>query len=128
MKTNKKRKGFTLVELIAVIAILGVLAAILVPNITKMTEKSKIGKIQADAKIVLNVVQTAKAQATDDTKITCYNDAINPAAAVGGDADLALTKAPNANLAKAIVSELQGIIDGTSGKTNAELITTYYTK
>ncbi len=107
MKTNKKRKGFTLVELIAVIAILGVLAAILVPNITKMTEKSKIAKVKADAKIVLNIIQTAKAQATDDTKITCYTDAVT------ADSTLIPSKEPNDLMKAATVDKLQAIIDGT---------------
>ncbi|MDY3360351.1 MAG: prepilin-type N-terminal cleavage/methylation domain-containing protein, partial [Clostridium celatum] len=33
MKLNKKKKGFTLIELMAVIAIVAILAAVLVPTV-----------------------------------------------------------------------------------------------
>lgn len=39
-KTDKRRKGFTLIELIVVIAILAILAAIAVPNFIGLTKKA----------------------------------------------------------------------------------------
>ena len=62
---NKRKKGFTLIELIAVIAILAILGAILVPKALGYTHKADMGKVQADAKIVLNAVQAFNADSTN---------------------------------------------------------------
>ena len=40
MKLNKKKKGFTIVELVIVIAVIGVLAAILIPTFTGLVHKA----------------------------------------------------------------------------------------
>ena len=62
---NKKKKGFTLVELIAVIAILGILATILVPNIKGYTAKANKSKAIADAKTIVNAVDAYNAEDPD---------------------------------------------------------------
>jgi type IV pilus assembly protein PilA len=106
---KKKKKGFTLIELIAVIAILGILAAFLMPNLTGFTNKAKIAKVKSDAKLVLNVIKIAKAQASDASTITDYSDAITPAS--GGDASIALSKAPDTDLQALTEAQLQILID-----------------
>lgn len=52
MMSKRKKKGFTLIELIVVIAILGVLAAIAVPRLTGFTASSKLKADIASARTI----------------------------------------------------------------------------
>ena len=51
------RKGFTLIELIAVIVILAILLLIVAPNILKLVERSKKEQYVADAKELISLVK-----------------------------------------------------------------------
>lgn len=109
LKKGKKKKGFTLIELIAVVAILIILAVILVPNIAGYVNKSKIATIKGDAKTVLNVIRTAKADSDDPDKITDYK------AAIAANKDLAPSTAVPIKLTTMKESDLQSkIIDNSS--------------
>lgn len=46
------KKGFTLVELLAVIVILAIILAIAIPGISNIIESSKKGAVESDAKMV----------------------------------------------------------------------------
>lgn len=78
MKSVKKVKGFTMIELIVVMAILGVLCGVLVPNGLAWLRNSKIKTCNSEAKVVFNSAVTVLqdyqlegrvSQVGDDTKV-----------------------------------------------------------
>lgn len=58
IKKDKKKKGFTLIELVAVVAIIGILAAILVPKIAGYMNEAKKTKVIDQGRKVLLAVET----------------------------------------------------------------------
>lgn len=79
-KLKKKKKGFTLVELIIVIAIIAILAAIAIPKFGQVTKKSNITADIATAKnlsgIAAQAVSENQALLNSDTSDSATKSAI----------------------------------------------------
>jgi type IV pilus assembly protein PilA len=62
---KKKKKGFTLIEVIVVIAILAILGAILVPNVLGYRARAEKSNIQTSAKTIVSSIETYNADKDD---------------------------------------------------------------
>ncbi|WP_166484792.1 type II secretion system protein [Clostridium cuniculi] len=60
---KRKKKGFTLIELMAVIAIIAILAAVLVPTVSGYINRAKKTAIITQVRTVVNAVETYNATA-----------------------------------------------------------------
>ena len=67
-----KKKGFTLVELLAVIVVLAIIALIAVPRILNVVEKARIGAAKSSALGYISSIETTVA--TDSLKGIEYAD------------------------------------------------------
>lgn len=65
MKKNRKKKGFTLIELIVVIAILGILAVIAVPRLSGVRSNAQDNADKATARTIMSAYSIAEAENKD---------------------------------------------------------------
>ncbi|WP_051623696.1 type IV pilin protein [Clostridium hydrogeniformans] len=70
----KKKKGFTLVELLAVMGILAILAAILVPSVNSYIVRSRKTAIIVQAREVVNAIEIYNLTSTSAIKIGVNSD------------------------------------------------------
>jgi len=66
----KNKKGFTLVELLAVIVILAIILAIAIPGISGIITNAKKGAFESDAKMIITGIEYKVLQASIDTTAT----------------------------------------------------------
>lgn len=88
MKNIKKKKGFTIIELIIVIAIIGIIAAIVVPKYGNIQGDAKAKADIATAKVIGDTVNTLISE--EKIKISGYSTA----AEVGADIEEYLQAPP----------------------------------
>lgn len=75
-KILKKKKGFTLIELIIVIAILGILSAIAVPRLAGFTDSAKVSADKATFATLNNAIAIGVAKGTITTNATATVTAV----------------------------------------------------
>lgn len=115
--SKKKKKGFTLVELIIVIAIIAVLAAIAIPKFGEITKKSNITADIATGKNLSGIA----AQAISEDPTLPSKSAGDQKSAIAGKLDGGLTNWPTAKVTKnafVVTIEADGDITVTDGHDN----------
>lgn len=88
LNKNKKKKGFTLIELVAVVAIIGILAALLVPKITGYMNEAKKTKVIDQARKVVMAVDTYQMRRDTDFNGKTVGDVLSNTSTkeyLGGD-------------------------------------------
>ena len=73
LKPKKKKKGFTLIELVAVLAIIAILSAAFVPKFGKYITEAKKVAVLNEAKTVVTAYESARYKLNDNESITIYD-------------------------------------------------------
>jgi type IV pilus assembly protein PilA len=66
----KSKKGFTLVELLAVIVILAIILAIAIPGIAGIINSAKKGAFESDAKMLVTGIEYKTLESSTDPSVT----------------------------------------------------------
>ena len=117
---NKKKKGFTLIELIIVIAIIAILAAVAIPKFGEVRKNANVKTDVANAKTIANAVTALIAE----DKLTVPADDLEIVSNASGDAgkiaeylqNVPTPKSEDGNFTVTI-NENGGVIVEADGKT-----------
>ncbi len=76
MKTRKKSRGFTLVEILIVVVILGILAAIVIPQFTQASTEAREASLRSNLQSIRSQIELFKIQHNDiaPTDNTTFED------------------------------------------------------
>ncbi len=70
----KRRKGFTIIELVIVISVIAILAAVLIPTFASVTNKAEKAKAQLEAKnLVTEVLANVVAEKNEDADLLVFS-------------------------------------------------------
>lgn len=109
---NKKKKGFTLIELVVVIAIIAILAAVLIPQIAGFTDDAKETAVIADAKEIVTAAESINAKKstfTDASTWTTIKADSEVIRYMDGNPDTAIKKIAG----DVTLGQMKGLMDGT---------------
>ena len=70
MKTRKRNKGFTLVEILIVVVILGILAAIVIPQFTQASTEAKEASLKSNLRVIRSQIELWKINNSDNPPAT----------------------------------------------------------
>ncbi|WP_195963951.1 type II secretion system protein [Clostridium cuniculi] len=121
MNLKKKKKGFTLIELMAVIAIIAILAAVLVPTVNGYINRSKKTAIVTQARTLMNAIETYNlTSTTEGTSISTESNSSTVASLFDEkngafkEEDLVTEDSVN-KILKATITEVKTINDNVKG-------------
>jgi general secretion pathway protein G len=63
--SNKRQKGFTLVEILIVVVILGILAAIVIPQFSEASSEARVSSVKSNLQMVRSQIELYKIQHND---------------------------------------------------------------
>ena len=77
MKSKKKKKGFTLIELVAVLAIIAILSTALIPKFDKYITEAKKVAVLNEAKTVVAAYESSKVRINSNETSTRIQDLVD---------------------------------------------------